>query len=421
MARTDPSGDTRAWSDPNFRWMWRGSSGAAFGSEIGELAIPLVALITLAATPGELSVLRIVQFAPFVLATLPLGLLVDRHRRRPLVVGADLGRAAMLGLIPLGVLLGGGSLWWLYVLVAAIGVLTVLHQIADFAFLPSVVTADRLTDANSKITATQSAAAVGGAGAGGVLVQAVTAPLAVLVTAGTHLASALCLLRVRTDEQVPPPSSQSALGELRAGLRFLAREPHLRALLGEATLFNLANEIFMLGLTLYLIRDLGIGPAGFGLVLMVGALGSFLGAWFGTKATARFGYGRVLSLTLVVGNTAPLGVVLVDDDSLGSWVALGLVFLVTGLGIGMADAHATTVRQLATPELLRGRVNSAYRFVSWGVVPLGAAAGGLLIGATDARTAVIVGAGGAALATLFVVLSPVRTLRSVRELAPESA
>ena len=159
-------GPAPAWRNRSFRRLWFASTVSSFGSEVAELALPLLALLTLSATAAEVSLLRVAQFLPFLLATLPLGLLVDRRRRQrlALMVGADLGRFVLIAVIPITVWVGVARIELLYGFVFAAGVLTVLYQIADFAFLPSVVDRDQLVDANGKIAASQSANEIGGRG-----------------------------------------------------------------------------------------------------------------------------------------------------------------------------------------------------------------------------------------------------------------
>jgi predicted MFS family arabinose efflux permease len=407
------------WADRNFRRLWGGSAASRLGGEVAEIALPLFALLTLSAGPGALSGLRVAQFLPFLLATLPLGLLVDRqHRHRlRLMLGADLGRFVLVGLIPLAAWLGFATLGLLYGAVFAVGVLTVLYQVADFAFLPSIVRPDQLVDANGKLAATESAAEIGGRGVGGVLVQAVSAPVALLANALGFAVSALCLSRIRTTApQQEPEREQRGMA---AGLRVVVRDRYVRALLGEATTFNLCNEVFLLGLLVWAVRDVGLGPATIGLVFTAGGVGSFAGAWFGARLTGRFGYGRVLLITMVLGNGAPLALFAAGRGTAPA--LLIAVFVLMGVGIGIADVHAVSLRQTALPEHLRGRANAAYRLISWGAIPLGAAVGGVLASATDARTAMLAGAVGVATATLWVAFSAVPRLRSLQDAAATMA
>lgn len=415
---TTVTSSTRAWDSRDFRRLWTGSAVSTFGSEVAELAVPLLAIGVLAATPGELGALRTAQFLPFLLATLPLGLLVDRRRRLPLMVGADLGRCALILVIPVAIWAGLAEIELLYVVMFLAGVLTVLYQVADFAFVPEVVTPRQLVDANGKLAAAQSANEIGARGFGGLLVQAASAPVAMLVNAVTYLVSALSLRGIAVVETPrAAASARPSWAEVTAGLREALRHRFVRALLGEATTFNLFNEIFILGLMLFTVREAGLSPMQIGIVFTAGGIGSFLGAWFGSRVTGRFGYGRVLLITLVLGNTVPLLVALAGTDATGVMALFCSVFVVMGVGIGIANVHAVTLRQAAMPEDLRGRVNAAYRLISWGAIPVGASLGGVLAGATDGRTAMVAGACGIALATLWVAFSPVRRLASIDEAA----
>jgi Na+/melibiose symporter-like transporter len=413
----------KAWADRNFRRLWVGSSASWFGSEIGELALPLLALITLSATPAEMGLLRTMQFLPFLLATLPLGILVDRVRKRPLMIGADLGRFVLIGGIPVLVWVGAGHIELVYAFVFAAGVLTVLYQLSDFALLPRVITTDRLLDANSKLTATQSAAEIGGKGVGGLLVQALTAPFAVLFNAAGYLISAVAISRIKVDERVERPKERRSIRrEVAEGLRVVLRNRYVRPLLSESTTYNFFFEAFLVGLMVYAVRELGLSPAQIGLAFTIGAVGTFLGAWFGTRVAGRFGYGRALLVTMLVGNSASVLFILLDDKSTALLI-LGSVFFLMGLGTGIANVHATSLRQTVIPGALHGRVNAAYRMVSWGAVPLGASLGGLLATQFDAHTAMLVGALGIPLGTIWIAASPIPRVRSITDvqLGAESA
>ncbi|WP_332108177.1 MFS transporter [Phytohabitans suffuscus] len=199
------------------------------------------------------------------------------------------------------------------------------------------------------------------------------------------------------------------------GLRAALGNRYVRALLGEATTFNLFNEMFILGLMLYAVRGLDIGAATIGLVFTAGGVGSFAGAWFGSRIAGRFGYGRVLLVTLVLGNTAPVGVLLVGPAGAAAPALLCAVFVVMGAGIGIANVHAVSLRQTALPERLRGRVNAAYRLISWGAVPVGAAIGGVVATQAGAWAAMATGAVGIATATLWVGFSAVPRLARIAD------
>ena len=195
----------------------------------------------------------------------------------------------------------------------------------------------------------------------------------------------------------------------------MLRNRYVRPLLGEATTFNLCNEVFILGLLLYAIQDLGLNAAQLGLIFTAGGLGSFLGAWFGARVTGRYGYGRVLLATLVLGNTAPVAAALPFSSPLVALAVLTGAFFLMGVGIGIANVHAVSLRQTAVPERLHGRVNAGYRLISWGAIPIGAGLGGLLAAQFGAHTAMVIGALGIPLATIWVAASAVPRLASIHD------
>ncbi|QNL95090.1 MFS transporter [Aeromicrobium senzhongii] len=426
---TPVTSSSTAWSVPNFRRLWTASAASSLGSEVAEIAVPMLVILTLSASATEVGWLRAAQFLPFLLVTLPLGVLVDRWRGRrlSLLVGADTGRFVLFAALPLLVWAGVSNVALFYPLVFAIGTLTVLYQVADFAFLPSVVGAHQLVDANGKIAATSSASEIAGRGLGGLLVQAVTAPAAIALTAVTFGLSALSLRRIKVGQLDSPPEEsleeprRPARQEILEGLRHAFTNRYIRALLGEAATFNLFNELFIIGLLLWTLRDLDLGAFATGLIFTAGGLGSFLGAWFGARATERFGYGRVLLLTMAVGNTAPLAAALADRAAVGPVAVLCALFTLVGLGSGIANVHAVSLRQTTLPEELRGRVNAAYRLISWGAIPVGAAVGGLAAARIGGQGTMLIGAAGMAVATLWVAISPVPRLRRIEEAHPPSS
>jgi len=409
-----------AWRSPRFRRVWAAGAVAGLGSEIGELAVPVLALVTLGASALQLSLVRTALFLPYLLLTLWLGVVVDRRRRRPLMVAADLGRGALLLSVGALSVLGRLSVPMLIIAAALLGSLTVLYMLAEFSFVPLVVEQNQLIDANARVTATQSVLGVAGAGAGGLLVQALSAPVALLANAVGYLASGVLLARVRVAEPAPDPARRrSAVREARDGVSVLVRHRVLRALMAEATLWNLGNEIFMIALSVIVLRTFEAGPASLGLLLMAGGVGAFGGSLLSRALTRRFGYGRSLVTAMLVGNSAPLvAVVLSTATATGAVLVLATGFLLSGIGIGIANSQAVSLRQLAVAPELRGRANAGYRLVSWGALSLGSLAGGVVVTTVGAWAAAAAGAGAMALATLPVALSPVRRMRTIEEVTP---
>jgi MFS family permease len=411
--------ERRAWKNADFRHLWRGSAVSSLGSEIAEIAVPLFAIVTLAASAAQVSVLRIVQFLPFLVATLPAGFMIDKWWRARLrwMIGTDVARAMLIGVVPLAFWAGFADINILYAVVFTVALFTVVYQVADFAVLPAIVSPAQLVDANGKLSATQSGSEIAGRGLGGLLVQLLSAPVALLLNAFGYLISALSLSRIRyaPSPDAAAPESGSSWREAMRGVALTLRHPYLRPLLAEATTFNLANEVFLLGLMLYVVREAGLGPIAIGVMFTAGGVGSFLGAWFGARMAGRFGYGRVLIITLAAGNGAPLGAMLAERAGSALMPLLCAVFAVMGVGIGIANMHAVSLRQAAVAENVRGRVNAAYRLISWGAIPAGAAAGGLIATHTSPFTAVCAGAVGISCATLWVAFSRIPRLRSIEQ------
>jgi predicted MFS family arabinose efflux permease len=323
----------------------------------------------------------------------------------------------VIALIPLLV-------WWhvawiplLCGLLFVVGLLTVLYQSADFALLPGIVTPRQLTDANAKLSASYSAAEISGRGLGGLLVHALTAPGAVLTHSFGYLVSAISLTRVAVVEPAPAPRTEGRLEAIGAGLRVAVRNPVLRGFLAGATTFNLFYEVFVLCVMLYLVDVLDASPVVVGGVLVAGGVGSLIGSWFGPKLSRRFRYGRVLMRTLALGNSAPLLVLLTTVVHGYDVPILVVVFLVMGIGMGISNAHVVTVRQVVAPPGTLGRLNAAYRMISWGAVPIGALLGGAVATLLGPWAGMVVGAVGLATATVWVAASPVRKLVTLEDAA----
>ena len=413
---------TSVWRNPRFRRVWGAGAVSTLGTEIGELAIPVLALVTLGASASELSFVRAALLIPYLLLTLWLGVLVDRSRRRPLLITADLARGILLGTVCWFAVAGWLTIPMLIAAAALLGSLAVVYTLAEFAFLPLVIGDRRLLDANASITATQSAIGIAGAGAGGALVQLITAPFALGVNALGFLLSGALIAAVRVDEGQRPPRGGSAFREARTGLAVLIRHRVLRALVSEASIWNFGNEIFMLALAVLVLQDYALGPAALGLVLMSGGLGAFVGSVASRALTNRLGYGHALILALVLGNTAPLvGVLFASGGTWASVLAMTTAFLVSGVGIGIANSQAVSIRQLAVAPELRGRVNAGYRLASWGFLSLGAIVGGILVTAVGAWAGTVVGAALMALATVPVAVSAVRRVVAIEDLAAGGA
>ncbi|MFY1586057.1 MFS transporter [Micromonospora sp. WMMD734] len=400
------------WRDRDFVLFWAGQTVGELGTRMSGVAVPLLAAGPMRASVFQVSLLTVLAWLPYLVFALPAGLLADRVDLRRLMIGCDLGRAALLSSLPVVALVGRLTLAFLYVVVGLCGVLTVLFTVAYKSIVPALAPADRLVEANARLTVTADTAALVGPTVGGVLAGLVGAARTFLGTALAFLLSAATLAAVRPvvrdrglTDRVPV---RVALTE---GLRFVGRRPILRSILACTATSN----FFAIGTTAlevsFLVRELRAGPATVGLVFSLGAVGGLVTGAFAAPLSRRIGTARVIWVAMAVPGPLYLLVPLARPG----W---GLALYVVGLAAFSANAVLFNVsilsyRQRITPPELLGRVNAAFLWVCFGVVPLGALTGGLLGSHWGLRPALVVCALGTWSAALFVVLSPLRSLRDL--------
>lgn len=395
-------------SSSDFRRLLAGETASLFGSQVTVLALPLTAVLTLDVSAAGLGALNAARFAPFLLVTLVAGVLVDRRRRRPVLVAANLGRAVLLVLVPLAAWQGLLTLELLCAVAFGVGVLGVFFEVAFWAFVPTLVGREAATRANGRLVACASAAEIGGPGLGGLLVQVVTAPFALVVDAVSFVIAAVSLGRIRFREPEREPTQDPAgLGrEIGDGLRFVFGNRVLRAFAGEAATFNVFETAFMIVFVLYATRDLGIGAGLLGATIATASAGVLVGALLAERVGRAIGLGPAIAVAMVLGCVPFLLVPLGG----GQLAVIALGFLLAGVGIGVSNVHVVSVRQRLTPDALLGRMTASYRFVVYGTIPLGALLGGVLGELLPLGEALVVTAAGIAVAPLWVLLSPVPRL-----------
>ncbi|MEU3730671.1 MFS transporter [Streptomyces sp. NPDC033538] len=397
------------WHHRDFRRLWAGQTVALLGSRITELALPVTAIVLLDAGPAQLGLLNSAQYLPVLCVTLFAGVLADRVRRRPLLITANLGRAAVLTAVPLLAWLGGLDIWALCAVAFATGVLTALFDVAYQAYLPSLVTREQLVEGNSKLQGSRSVAETAGQGLGGTLIQLLTAPVAILLDCLGYLVAAAALLRIRTPETRPvrPPGGRpSVRKDIAAGLRMTLRSRLLRVIALHACWYNLFWDIVLVVFPLYGLRVLHLGPAGLGLVIAVGSIGALAGSLCAGPLGRRVGTGRAMVLGMAVASTATLLLPLAPGTGGGlDHVLLCGGYVLNGFGIAVFNIHSITLRQATVPPELIGRVSATFRFLTWAVIPLGGLLGGLLAAAVGPRAALAVTAAGLTVGALAFLCS----------------
>ena len=400
------------WRDGNFCKFWAAQTISVGGSGMTQVALPLTAVLILQASPAQMGLLGALEFAPFLLVSLFAGVWVDRLPRRAIMMGTNIGRALLLGSIPLVLTLGVLRIEYLYSIVFLTGVLTVFFDVSYQAFLPSLVKPEQLVEGNSKTQASNSIAQMAGHSLAGGLVELITAPFVILLNAISFLFSTLFLYRIRMVESVPVNRGQlrSIWREIWEGLQLIVRNPLLLSITGSTSTHNFFYTLMMSVYLIYLTQDLDINPGIFGLILGITSVGSLAGALLVNRLLRCWGLGVTIVGSQIIGG---LGVLLIPLANGATFIII--LFLVTasfltGLTNTTYNIPQVSLRQTIVPIRLQGRLNATVRFIVWGTMPMGSLMGGFLGEFIGLRPTLFVGAIGALLSFLWVFLSPVRTL-----------
>jgi predicted MFS family arabinose efflux permease len=414
--------DTQAsspWRVRDFRTLFTATTLSQLGADVGYLAIPLVAVVALDASPGQVGALAALSTLAFLLIGLPAGAWVDRMRHRRVLIGADLARAVLSASVPIAWWLDALTLGHLYAVVLLTGCATVFFDVGSQSTLPQLVGREALVGANAAVVSLQAASNIAGRGAGGGLVQLLTAPVAVLFTSLAYLASALRLTAIGARPKPPARARETRLrAQIAEGLRHVLGNPELRALVLAAALTNLGAQMVNTVLPLLFVRELGLSAGALGLFWAVGGLGVLLGARCARPLAGRFGHGRTLVLTGLLLAPAALLVPLIGRGP-GLWAA-GAGWVLSMAKIGTANVLGVSLRQRMTPDALLGRMNATFRFMLTGALAVGSALAGLLGELVGVSATLWAGAGVLAVSFLPLLLSPVRTRRDLPRRLPDT-
>lgn len=399
--------------DDGFRSLFSAAAASTVGTQVSFVAVPLVAVTVLGATPGQVGLLGVLKTVAFLLVGLPAGVWLDRMRRRGVMIATDLARAVLLGSIPLAWWLDLLTLTQLYVVVLLSGVLTVFFDVAALSYLPTVVGRERLTDANSKLVSLEATARIGGPSLAGFLVEMTAAPVALAVDAATFLWSALFLRRIRHPEPPQAPADGRPIWRgVAEGVRFVLGHPLLRPIAVTGVATNLFSQVATVTLPVLMLTELGLSAGMLGLFFTSGGVGVLLGALTARRCGERLGVGPTLLVSGLLSAPAGFLVPLVDQGG-WLWVAM-LGWLVLTYRVGLDNVLLVSIRQRVTPDPMLNRMNATMRFLFTGVLAIGAAVAGVLGEVAGVRVGMWVAAVGLAVAWLPVALSPVRGVRASR-------
>lgn len=400
-------------SNVNFRRFWFSSALNGFGAQISGLALPLCAVLLLHATPAQMGALVALQALPFALLSLPAGVFLDRNRKLPVIICSELMSGLALASVALAYWFGALSMPWLYVVGFIIGTGFVLGGGAEQIFLTQLIGRDRLIDAHAKFATTDSAARLIGPGIAGILVQLLTAPVAVLATACGYLASVLNLRLMAVAEARPAASDKHPLREIRDGLAFVWRQPLLRALAWGAGVWHLLYYGSAALSILFATRELGMTPGTLGLAQTLGGLGVLASSQLVKPLTRRYGPGVTMLIgmasTTVTFMLMPAIPAALWGSAQASAVAYGVLVFFFDCGVTLFFIPYMAMRQKVTPDAYLGRMISTMRFLTVATAPLGALAAGAIAEHFSVRTGLAcIAVCSLALTVAMVLAAPIR-------------
>lgn len=409
-----PAADRRAlftglWRQPDFLKLWTGQTISELCSRITRDGLPLAAVLVLGATPAQMGVLSAAGAVPVLLMGLFAGAWVDRLRRRPLMIAADLARALTLLMIPLAAAAGFLNMGLLYAVVVLTSVFTVFFDSAYQAYLPALITREHLIEGNSKLALSGSLAEVLGPGLAGFLVQALTAPIAILFDSLSFVVSAISVGAIRQSEPAPVPHHERRplVHEMIEGVRMIWHDPTLRALALSSGARSFFGNFIGVLYALYAIRTLGFGAAALGLTIALGGVGDLCGALLAQPVVQRFGLRRTL-----IGTTLLSGLISLLVPLAAGPLTVAIAMLMTSqlLSDGLRSIFAInemSLRQTITPDRLLGRVTASMNLMVGGIGPLGALVGGFLGQTLGLRPTLVVAAlGGGILGAFWLLRLP---------------
>jgi MFS family permease len=406
------------WHHLDFRRLWIGETVSQFGTFISQLALPLIAILVVHATTFEVGLLATLEMLAFLVIGLPAGAWVDRMRFRHVLIVNDLIRAAALGSIPLTYAFGALTIGQLYAVALITGLSTVFFDVAYQSYLPALVDREALVEGNSKLQASESVSQIASPALGGLLIQALSAPYAILVDALSFLWSAAWVTAIRSRPPKPERKPDRHLGrEIAEGLKFVVGNRLLRSIAactGSSNFFsNVAFPVYFI----LLARQLHLSAGVIGLFTSFAAIGGLLGSLAASRVAERLGQGPTIWISIAASLPSAFVVPFVHRD--WTLALLAVSQLVMWAAVVVYNITQVSFRQGLTPERLLGRMNATMRFFVWGTIPLGAFVGGVLGTAIGVRATLLVAAIGGTVALLPVFFSPLRHMRELPTAVPD--
>lgn len=398
-----------------FRNLLWGQSSVTFGAVVLEVALPLLAAVTLNATPTQMGLLATLQTLPWLIITLFAGVWIDQGSPKRIMTWANYGRGLLLLSIPLAQLLGWLSIEWLWVVAFGYGMLRVFFDLSVSAFVPSITEREQLVAANSQLESSRQVATVAGPGVAGLLVQSIGAPLTILLNAVLYWVSAFLINSIPSDETKRVRGPKLIFSEIAEGLRLVFSDPYLRALVLSSATFNLHIGMLVALQILFLNRELEIPPAWIGIVFGVVGLGALIGALTAARFTAWLGLGGIIIRMQLISSLTGVAFALVLEPPMVAAILVSLILFIKAVSTVVRNVNAVSIRQARTPKHLLGRVGGTSQFVGIGVGSLGGILGGLLAELLGIREATLIAGLIAMLSFTWLFFSPIRSLKDLPE------
>lgn len=418
-SRTSPSARASLWRHPDFVRVWSAAAVSILGSQITIIALPFIALTMLGASVFQVSLLAAVEMLPFLFFTLPAGAWLDRVRRRPVLVAADIGRGLALLTIPAAYILDSLTIEQLFVVAFVTGTFSAFFDIADASYLPAILDRDDLVDGNANLQISYSVAQIGGPTLGGNLIAVMAAPFAIAVDALSFFVSGGFISSIRRRETKPErrvdASGQptSMVAEVAEGLRYVLGNGYLRAIAASTGTTNLFGAALFGVFPVLIWHELKLPPAFFGTVMGLASVGFLAGAAVSSRLPNRIGLGRTIVLATALGPPAFLLLTLTPASLNVAAVTLFVGWFVAGMSQVIYNVAQVSLRQAITPSDMQSRMNATMRFIVWGTLPVGSLLGGVMATLLPVRAALVIAAVASSAAILPLLLSPLRSLREI--------
>jgi MFS family permease len=404
------------WRHREFMKLWSAATVSMVGSQMTVIALPFIALTMLHATVLEVSALAAVEMLPFLLVTLPAGAWLDRVRRRPVLVAADIGRGFVLLSIPAAYVGGVLSLSQLYVVAFITGTLTAFFDIADQSFLPAILEPDDLVDANAHLQISNSVAQIGGPALGGNLIAVLAAPFAIAADALSFFISGAFISAIHRRENKPerrlgpngrPTSMRTDIAE---GLRYVLGNRYLRPIAACTATSNLFGAAMFGVFPVLIWGELRLPPAFFGTVMGLASLGFLAGAALSNRLPRVIGVGPTIMVSAAFSSPAFLLIAITPARLDVAAVTLFIGWFLAGLVQVVYNVAQVSLRQAITPPEMQSRMNATMRFIVWGTIPIGSLMGGVMASVLSVRATLVIAAVATFASFVPVALSPLRSL-----------